>query len=132
MGNLGPEPGSRPATRVRTAANPMRHYDDQPIALALCLTTQAVAVLDMLAGPDGLQPEHTRESLALKWISRWARCSGKALWRPDKHVPGTETVTVTVDRSLLDLLRAHGDAHGWEPVDMASAVVNDCASHLSS
>lgn len=110
----------------------LRNGDDESVDLVLSLTEQAVAVLDMLAGPGALQPEHTRESLALQWVVRWARSSGKALWCPASHRARTETVTITVDQQLMTLLCIHSAKYGWEPVDMASAVVNDCAAHLAS
>ena len=105
--------------------------DDEAVELELSLTSHAVALLDMMSGPGNLYPDHTRESLALKWLVRWGECGERELWFLDKHGAATETVVLAVDRSLLALLHKRGFGRRWEPGEMASAVINDYAVHLN-
>lgn len=106
-------------------------YDDEPTELVLSLTVQTVARLDSLSGPEGVQGDETRESLALVWLRRWSRRADKQLSYFERFGPGTESVTITVEAPLLKALRDYGIPMRWWPDQVASAVVNDCGADLS-
>ena len=105
--------------------------DDQPVDLVLSLTKRTEAKLHQLAGNDCLHSDRTPTGLALDWLLRWDRLPVKALNDPDRFGPGTEQMTVTVDRPLWQALRVYGLRHKWGPEEVASAVINDWGGFLS-
>lgn len=103
----------------------------EPVELTLAVTPQTIALLDHLSGPEGLQRDHTRESLAALWLARWGRRVAKQLDYYDRFGPGTERMTVTVDRDLWYVLREYGLPLRWWPEEVASAVLNDCGGRMT-
>ena len=104
---------------------------EEPVELTLTLTPQTIALLDQLSGPEGLHPEHTRESLAVAWLGRWSRRGLKQLDYYDRFGSGTEPLTLTVNRPLWRILRDYGTSRRWWPEETASAVLNDSGGRMT-
>jgi hypothetical protein len=109
----------------------MQNNAGTPLELALMLAPPTTELLRTLTGPKAFHPDLTPETLAVVWLGRWSRRTLKQLDFHDRFGPGTETMTITVDRPLWKHLREYGVTLSWHPEEVASAVLNDCGARMA-